>query len=70
MFRATADVARHFSGRGRLRGVLGALARRPAALVRVLLVAARLPVVEVSVSAGQAAALLSPDFAPIRPSRA
>jgi hypothetical protein len=65
MFRATADVARHFTGRGRLRGLIGAVARRPAALVRVLLVVPRLPVVEVSVSAGQAAALLSRDFAPI-----
>jgi hypothetical protein len=65
MFRATADIARHFTNSGRLRGLLGELARRPILFFRVLLAVARLPVVEVSVSASQAAALLSRQFAPV-----
>jgi hypothetical protein len=65
MFRATVDIARHFTHSGRFRGLLGALARRPVTLFRVLLAVARLPVVELSVSAGQAAALFSREFAPV-----
>ena len=65
LFRATEDVARHFTGSGRLRGLLVAVGRRPVTLFRVLLAVARLPVVEVSVTGSQAAALYSRDFAPI-----
>jgi hypothetical protein len=64
LFRATTDIARHFSG-SRLRGLLAALTRRPATLLRVLFAVARLPVVEVSITAAEAAALFSRDFAPI-----
>jgi hypothetical protein len=63
LFRATEQVAHHFNGPGRLRG-LTALGR-PVTLVRVLFAVARLPVVEVPVSADQEAAMLSRDFAPI-----
>jgi hypothetical protein len=65
IFRATVDIARHFTHSGRFRGLLGALARRPITLFRVLLAVARLPVVELSISAGQATALLSREFAPV-----
>jgi hypothetical protein len=65
MFRATVDIARHFTHSGRFRGLLGALARRPVILFRVLLAVARLPVVELSVTAGQAGALFSREFAPV-----
>jgi hypothetical protein len=64
LFRATADIARHFSG-SRLRGLLAALTRRPATLLRVLFAVARLPIVEVCITSAEAAALFSRDFAPI-----
>ncbi len=65
LFGATADLARQFARPGRLLNFLCALIRRPATLLRVLFAVARLPVVEVCVTSSQAAALFSPDFAPI-----
>jgi hypothetical protein len=65
MFRATVEVARHFTESRRFRGLLGALARQPLTVFRVLLTVARLPIVEISINASQAAALMSRDFAPI-----
>jgi hypothetical protein len=65
LFRATVDVARHFTHSGRLRGLFSALSRKPITFFQVLFAIARLPIVEVSVTDGQAAALLARDFAPI-----
>jgi hypothetical protein len=65
MFRTVVDVARHFAASGNIRGFLRALARQPLALFRVLLTVVRLPILDVSVTAGQAAVWFSEDFAPI-----
>ena len=65
LFRATANLARHFARPGHFLSFLSALIRRPATLLRVLFAVARLPVVDVCVTSSQAAAWFSHDFAPI-----
>ncbi len=64
-FRAASDLARRIARVGRVRGLLGASTRDPAATLPVLAAVWRLPVVHITVSRRQAAVWFSPNFPPV-----
>src|SRR5215471_18796648 len=64
-FAAASDLARELAQKGRVSGLLGALARQPLAVLQILLAVRRLPVLEVAVNARQAATWFSPEFPPV-----
>ncbi len=64
-FRAASDLAHHIAQAGRVRGLLAASTRDPAATLPILVALWRLPAVHITVSRHQAAVWFSPIFPPV-----
>jgi hypothetical protein len=64
-FRAASDLAHHIAQAGRVRGLLAASTRDPAATLPTLVALWRLPAVHITVSRHQAAVWFSPIFPPV-----
>jgi hypothetical protein len=65
IFRTMTDIAHRIAQTGRVRGLLGAMLRRPLAVIPVVLAICRLPVIHLTIHPGQTANWYAPDYNPI-----